>query len=137
MRKASNHKLFQSGEQNFMQLLFVLRRGLREEEAPDAHGGIHDVAGFEYAVEVPLDALEVELAVGVVGFVQDDEAEHIVFDAVPHGGVVGVGALEIALYGQQVAGVTRQVVEAHAGKTQRVDLNRDGTPRVLVDASRH
>ena len=41
-----NHKLLQSGEQNFLQLLFVLRRGLREEEPPDAHGGIHDVAGL-------------------------------------------------------------------------------------------
>ena len=54
-----NHKLFQSGEQNFLQLLFVLRRGLREEEAPDAHRGVHNVAGFQHAVEVLLDGLKI------------------------------------------------------------------------------
>ena len=118
------HKLFQRGVQDFLQFRFVLGCGLREQESPDAHGGVHDVTSLQHAVEVPLDALEVELAVGVVGLVQDDEAEHVVFDAVPHGGIVGTNTLEIALYRQQMAGVTRQIVEAHAGKTQRVDILR-------------
>ena len=94
------HKLFQRGEQNLMQLLFVLGRGLREQEAPDAHGGVHDVAGLQHAVEVPLDALEVEGSVGIVRLVQDDEAEHVVFDAIPHGGVVGMCAFEVGLHWQ-------------------------------------
>ena len=132
-----NHKLFQSGVQNLLQLILVLRCSLCEEESPDAHGGIHDVAGLQYSVEVPLDTLEVELAVGVVRLVQDDETEHVVLDAVPHRGVVGMGAFEVGLYGQQMAGVARNVVEAHACETQRVDLNRDGTTCVLVHAELH
>ena len=78
----------------------MLGRGLREQEAPDTHGGVHDVAGFEHAMEVPLDALEVEFAVGVVWFVQNDEAEHVVLDAVPHGGIIGVRAFEVGLHRQ-------------------------------------
>ena len=94
------HKLFQRREQNLVQFLFVLGRGLREQEAPHAHDGVHDVAGLQHAVEMPLDALEVQGAIGVVRLVQDDEAEHIVLDAIPHGGIVGTNALEIALHGQ-------------------------------------
>ena len=90
-----------------MQFLFVLGRGLCEQESPNAHGRIHDVAGLKHTVEVPFDALEVQGTVGVVGLVQDDEAEYIILNAVPHGGIVGTNALEIALHGQQVAGVTR------------------------------
>ena len=46
-------------------------------------------------------------------------------------------ALKIALHWKQTAGVTRQIVEAHACETQRVDLNRDGLARVFVDAELH
>jgi len=85
--------------QNLLQLGLVFGGGLHEEEAPYAHGGVHDVTGLEHAVEMPLDTLEVEFAVGVVGLVQHDEAEHIIFDAVPHGGIIGVSAFEVGLHG--------------------------------------
>ena len=98
--RQSNHKLLQSGVQYLLQFFLVFGLGLCEQEAPDAHCWILDVAGLQYTVEVTFDALEIYGAVGLVGLVQDDETEHIVFDAVPHGGVIGTGAFEIGPHGQ-------------------------------------
>ena len=89
--------------------------GLGEQEPPDAHRGVLDVAGFQHAVEVLLDGLEIQSLGGLVWLVQHHKAEHVVFDAVPLGGVVGMGALEESFHGQQAAGVTCEVVQAHAG----------------------
>lgn len=53
------------------------------------------------------DALKVDGAGGFVGLVEHHKAERVVLDAVPHGGVVGVRAVEVGLHGQHVAGVAR------------------------------
>ena len=77
----------------------MLWGGLGEEESPDAHGWVLDVACLEHTVEMAADPLEVELAVGVLGLVEHDETEYIILDAVPHRGVIGVGAFEESLDG--------------------------------------
>ena len=80
--------------QDLLQFLAMLLWRLCEEESPDAHGRVLDVTGLQHAVEMLLDGLEVQSLGGFVRFVQHHEAEHIFFDAVPLGGIVGMGALE-------------------------------------------
>ena len=42
---------------------------------------------------------------------------NIILDSVPHSGIIRMYALKIALHRQQTAGVTCQIVEAHASET--------------------
>lgn len=112
-------------------------RSLREEEPPDAHCGILDVTGLQHAVEVLLDGFKVQGSCGFVRLIQHHKTKHILFDAVPHGGIVGVSAFEESSHGQQAAGMAGQVVQAHASETQRIHLDRDGFASVLVHSELH
>ena len=112
-------------------------RGLGEQESPDAHCGVLDVAGLQHTVEMVLDLFEVKLAIGLVRLVEYHKTEYVFFDAVPHRCIVGMGAFEESLYRKQSTGVAGEVVQAHPGETQGVHLDGDGSPRVLVDAELH
>ena len=104
------NKLCQIRIQYFLQLIAMCFVGFHEQKATYAHGWVHDVASLDNAMEMFLNLLKIKGFRGLVRLIQNDKAEHIIFDAVPHRFVIWMDAFEIALHWQQATGVTCQVV---------------------------